>query len=78
MIATKGDARKILISASKDGFLKFWDLQQQNCLNSFADEMMTKIQDFIMIPELRLLVIGSTDESFLKLYEISPSLEIKV
>ena len=67
----KGRTQQILLSSSKDGFLKFWDLEQQCCLSSFSDELMTKIADFVMIPDLKAIVVGcGSDESHLKLYEV--------
>ena len=64
----KGRVQKILVSSSKDGFLKFWDLEQQNCVSSFSDELMTKVADFVMIPELKAIVAG--DDDSLKLYQV--------
>lgn len=64
------------MSSSKDGFLKFWDLQQQCCISSYSDEILDKVNDFIIIPELKLLIIGSGastqshDSSYLKVYEV--------
>jgi len=62
----KGRTQNILVSSSKDGFLKFWDLEQQCCVSSFSDELMTKVSDFVMIPELKAIVAG--DDDSLKLY----------
>jgi len=64
----KGRIQKILVSSSKDGFLKFWDLEQQSCVSSFSDELMTKVADFVMIPELKAIVAG--DDDSLKLYQV--------
>lgn len=64
----KGRTQKILVSSSKDGFLKFWDLEQQSCVSSFSDELMTKVADFVMIPELKAIVAG--DDESLKLYQV--------
>ena len=64
----KGRTQNILVSSSKDGFLKFWDLEQQCCVSSFSDELMTKVSDFVMIPELKAIVAG--DDDSLKLYQI--------
>ena len=33
----------ILISASKDGFIKLWDLQQQFCMYTYSDALMNRI-----------------------------------
>ena len=67
----KGRVQRVLISSSKDGFLKFWDLEQQSCLSSFSDELMTKISDFVLIPELKVIVAGcGSDGSHLKLYQV--------
>ena len=61
----------MLISSSKDGFLKFWDLEQQSCLSSFSDELMTKIADFVLVPELKVIVVGcGSDATHLKLYQV--------
>lgn len=67
----KGKTQQILVSSSKDGFLKFWDLEQQSCISSFSDELMTKISGFAMIPELKAIVIGGGSEAnHLKLYQV--------
>jgi WD40 repeat protein len=64
------------VSSSKDGFLKFWDLQQQCCISSYSDEILDKVNDFVIVPELKLLIIGSGastqshDSSYLKVYEV--------
>jgi WD40 repeat protein len=64
----KGRVQSILVSSSKDGFLKFWDLEQQSCVSSFSDELMTKVSDFIMVPELKAIVAG--DDDCLRLYQV--------
>jgi hypothetical protein len=33
----KGNEQTLLISSSKDGLLKFWDLEQQTCLLNTSD-----------------------------------------
>ena len=67
----KGKTQQILVSSSKDGFLKFWDLEQQTCISSFSDELMTKVSDFVMIPELKAIIIGGgSEENHLKLYQV--------
>lgn len=67
----KGKTQQILVSSSKDGFLKFWDLEQQSCVSSFSDELMTKVSGFVMIPELKAIVIGGgSEENHLKLYQV--------
>lgn len=67
----KGKTQQILVSSSKDGFLKFWDLEQQSCISSFSDELMTKVSGFVMIPELKAIVIGGgSEENHLKLYQV--------
>ena len=67
----KGKTQQILVSSSKDGFLKFWDLEQQSCISSFSYELMTKVSGFVMIPELKAIVIGGgSEENHLKLYQV--------
>jgi WD40 repeat protein len=59
----------LLISSSKDGLLKFWDLEQQTCVLTTSDQYMSKIEGFSLIPELKLLVAGSSDNQ-LKLFKL--------
>ena len=35
--STKGNEQDILISASKDGLLKLWDLEKQSCILTTSD-----------------------------------------
>lgn len=78
-----GKSQKILASASHDGFLKFWDLEQQRCLHSHSDDLMTKITSLVSIPSLSTLVVGfGTDEKHLTLFKVfvseqSYSLDVK-
>lgn len=62
--------RSVLVSSSKDGFLKLWDLQQQFCLHTFADANSAKIHDFVLVPELQLVVVGTNEGQYLHVYEI--------
>ena len=59
----------MLISSSKDGLLKFWDLEQQTCVLTTSDQYMSKIEAISLIPELKLLVAGSSDNQ-LKLFKL--------
>lgn len=49
------------MSASKDGLLKVWDLEQQQCVGTFGDAVINKINDFVLIGELSMLVAAGTD-----------------
>jgi WD40 repeat protein len=66
---------KVLVSSSKDGFIKLWDLSVQYCLHTYSDPILAKVNDFVLIPELRLLVVGNASQSqqdsmYLNLYQI--------
>ncbi len=65
----RGNEQTLLISSSKDGLLKFWDLEQQTCLLNTSDEYMSKIEGFCLIPELNLIVAGSSDNQ-LKIFKL--------
>jgi len=58
---TRGTPLRSLISSSKDGLLKVWDLEKQQCVGTFGDSGLSKIHDFVMIGELSILVAGGTD-----------------
>ena len=59
-----------MISSSKDGLLKFWDVEQQSCILNSSDQYLSKIEDFCLIPELKLLLAGSSDNQ-LKVFKLS-------
>lgn len=67
--ATRGSQQTLLISSSKDGLLKFWDLEQQACVLNSSDQYLSKVETFAMIPELNLLVAGSSDNA-LKIFKL--------
>ena len=59
------------MSSSHDGFLKFWDLEQQRCVHSHSNELMSKISSIALIPGLNALVVGfGTDEKYLRVFKI--------
>ena len=78
-----GSKLSVLVSSSKDGFLKFWDIDQQLCLLNFSDDLLTKISDFVLLPELKVIILGlGSEQKHLSLYQlrISPAtykLEVK-
>ena len=50
-------------------------MTQQYCVYTYSDALMTKICDFLLIPSLKLVLVGngaqnSQDAMFLNLYEI--------
>lgn len=58
----RGTPVRSLISSAKDGLLKVWSLEQQQCIGSFSEENLSKIADFCLIAELGLLVAcGAAD-----------------
>jgi U3 small nucleolar RNA-associated protein 12 len=65
----RGHLQTLLLSSSKDGLLKFWDLENQTCVLNTSDQYMSKLESFCLIPDLNLLVAGSTDNQ-LKLFKI--------
>jgi len=54
----KGAKQTVLVTSSKDGYIKFWDVNQQACLTSFSDDLLTKVNDFALVPELTTIVVG--------------------
>lgn len=66
-----GKTQRILVSSSSDGFLKFWDLEQQQCILSHSDELMSKISSLLLIPDLNALVVGfGTEEKHLAVFKV--------
>ena len=68
-------ATKVLVSSSKDGFIKLWDLSVQFCLHTYSDPLLSRVSDFVMVPELQLLVVGNASQSqqdsmYLNVYQI--------
>ena len=59
---TRGTPMRYLVSGSKDGLLKAWDLEQQKCVGTFSDTNLGKVQDFVMIGELSILVAAGQDQ----------------
>ena len=66
----KGIEQQILVSGSKDGLLKFWDLTQQTCIVSVSDEYLSSIESFTFVPELKIVIAGSTDNK-LRIFKVS-------
>lgn len=62
---TRGTPLRSLVSASKDGLLKVWDLEKQQCVGTYGDANITKVNDFVMIGELSILVAGGTDNKLM-------------
>jgi U3 small nucleolar RNA-associated protein 12 len=58
-----GSKQKRLISSAKDGLLKVWDLDLQTCLGSAGEQTMGKVNDFVIVGELGLLLAASSDNS---------------
>jgi len=50
-----------LFSGAKDGLVKLWDLDRQQCVGTYGDPSISKVNDFAMIGELAMLVVGGTD-----------------
>ena len=65
----KGLTQEILLTSSKDGFLKLWDLNQQSCIHSFTEDLSPKITSFEIIEDLKMIVVGNDDSSHLKVYK---------
>ena len=78
MLVTKhpesGSLQKRLISGSKDGLLKVWDLDLQTCLGTSGEQSMGKVNDFVLIGELGILVAASTDNA-LRIFSVEQSEE---
>lgn len=62
---TRGVPLRSLISASKDGLLKVWDLEKQQCIGTFGDAALSKINDFVLLGEMSMLVAGGSDNKLL-------------
>ena len=65
----RGNDQTLLISGAKDGLLKFWDIEQQSCILNTSDQYLSKIETFVMIPELNLIIAGSSDNQ-LKIFKL--------
>jgi hypothetical protein len=42
-----------------------WDLEKQQCVGTYGDANITKVNDFVMIGELSILVAGGTDNKLM-------------
>jgi len=52
--------KNILVSSSKDTFIKFWDLCNQHCFKTITGHV-TEIWDFVLLEQDTLLVTGGSD-----------------
>lgn len=50
--------------------MKVWDLERQCCIGTVGDQSMNKVNDFVLIGELGLLVTGSVDNN-LRVFKVS-------
>ena len=58
---TRGTVVRSLVSSSKDALLKVWDLEKQQCIGTFGDSNVAKINDFCLVGELGLLITAGND-----------------
>lgn len=65
----RGNDQTLLISGGKDGLIKFWDIEQQTCVLNTSDQYMSKIEAFVLIQDMNVLVAGSSDNS-LKIFKL--------
>jgi U3 small nucleolar RNA-associated protein 12 len=56
----------ILVSSSKDTFVKFWDLSVQHCFKTLAGHV-TEVWDFALVRDDAYLVRASYDVSVIHL-----------
>ena len=66
---TRGTSQRSLISSSRDGLLKVWDLEKQQCVGTYSEPNLPKINDFCLVGELGVLIAGGTDNQ-LKVFVI--------
>lgn len=50
--------QNIVISSSKDSFVKFWDLDTEHCFNTIVDHQ-TEVWSFALLKNDKYLVVGS-------------------
>ena len=52
--------KNLLVSSSKDTFIKFWDLSNQHCFKTITGHV-TEIWDLVLLEQDTLLVTGGSD-----------------
>ena len=72
----KGNINSYLLSGSKDGFMKLWDLTQQKCILNVSDQYISKIERFTIIEELKIIAVGSNDSN-IRIFQIQFNSETK-
>ena len=50
----------VLISSSRDSFIKFWDLKTQHCFKTVTGHK-TEVWDFVLIPARSWIITGTSD-----------------
>ena len=57
--------RNVLISSSKDTFIKFWDLKIQHCFKTMTDHIM-EVWDFVLVKDY---LISATSDAELRVFK---------
>lgn len=50
----------VLVSSSRDSFVKFWDLTTQHCFKTLTGHK-SEVWDFVLLPRKRWLITGTSD-----------------
>ena len=58
--------RNILVSSSKDTFVKFWDLNVQHCFKTLTEHIM-EVWDFLLVKDY---IITGTSDSELRVFKL--------
>ena len=59
--------RNVLVSSSKDTFIKFWDLTVQHCFKTMTDHIL-EVWDFVLIKNY---LISGTSDSELRVFKLT-------
>jgi U3 small nucleolar RNA-associated protein 12 len=54
------ECQNVVVSASKDTYVKFWDLSNQHCFKTLAGHV-TEVWDLVLAHQDSLLITGGAD-----------------
>ncbi len=54
------ESQNVVVSASKDTFIKFWDLSNQHCFKTLTGHV-TEVWDLVLLQADSLLISGGSD-----------------
>ena len=61
------DVHDVLVSSSKDTFIKFWNLNVQHCFKTMTDHIM-EVWDFVLVKDY---LISGTSDSELRVFKLT-------